>query len=175
MQVEFLKVLACIAWADEKLTTGEINFIKKFMRQFDLSGEEWTQVEMYLDERVGPEETKRVTRRFLSRVARPKERRMLVEAVRHLLESDGKLTEAKREWLRGLDELVSETRGKLYLMDGLKSLLRLGGKGKEPFHDGREADLHDFIHNRVLFRLRRRLGARRLEEEGSPEKLKKLT
>ena len=45
-QVEFLKVLACVAWADEEVTQEEMNFIKQFVRRFDLSGDDWAQVEM---------------------------------------------------------------------------------------------------------------------------------
>lgn len=175
VQVEFLKVLACVAWADHEVTNAELNFIKQFVRQFDLSGEEWAKVEMYLDEKVDLEETRRVTRRFLSRVARRKERGLLVEAVRHLLESDEKLTESEREWIGSLRELMAETKGSAFLLDGLKSLLRIGGLGQDMSDAGREVEFHDFIHNRFLFKLRRRLGAPRLEKEGSPEKLKKLT
>lgn len=179
MQVEFLKVLACVAWADEEVTNAELNFIKRFVRQFDLTGEEWAQVEMYLDEKVGVEEMRRTTRRFLSRVGRPRERQMLVDAVEQLLKSDEKLTDTEREWMSDLQEVVSGAKGTPFFLDGLKSLLRIGGKSRASPHvsskDGRDAEFHDFIHNRVLFRLRRRLGPERLEKEGSPEKLKKLT
>lgn len=175
VQVEFLKVLACVAWADEEVSNAELNFIKQFVRQFDLSREEWAQVEMYLDEKVDLEETRRVTRRFLSRVARRKERELLVKAVRHLLESDENLTESEREWMRSLQELMAEVKGSAFLLDGLRSLLRIGGSGLDMADEGREVEFHDFIHNRVLFKLRRRLGTPRLEKEGSPEKLKKLT
>jgi len=91
IQVEFLKVLACVAWADEEVTNAEINFIKQFVRQFDLTGEEWAQVEMYLDEKVSVEEMRRVTRRFLSHVGKARERQVLVGVVERLLRSDEKL------------------------------------------------------------------------------------
>ncbi|MDP6558791.1 MAG: TerB family tellurite resistance protein [Candidatus Binatia bacterium] len=175
VQVEFVKVLACLAWADEEVANAELNFIKGFVRRFDLSGDEWGQVEMYLVERVGAEEMKRVTRRFLSRVRRGKDRRMLVEAVEHLLKSDDHMAEGEKEWLRELEESLSASKRSVFFIDELKSLLRIGGAGGGRIHEGREADLHDFIHNRVLFKLRRRLGPERLGEEGTPEKLKKLT
>ena len=35
--------------------------------------------------------------------------------------------------------------------------------------------MHDFIHNRVLFKLRHRVGAKILERETNPDKLKELT
>jgi len=174
IQVEFLKVLACIAWADEEVTNAELNFIKQFVRRFDLTGEEWVRVELYLDEKVGLEEMKRVTRRFLSQVRRPRERRLLVDAVEQLLTADEKLTDTEQGWVRDLRELVSGAEGAAFFLDGLKSLLRIGGLSQESSHEGRESELHDFIHNRVLFKLRRRLGPERLEKERSPEKLKKL-
>lgn len=175
MQVEFLKVLACVAWADGEVTNTELNFLKQFVRQFDLAGEEWTQVQMYLEEPVDGAEMMRVTRRFLTRVRSPGERRKLVETVDRLVYSDSNLTEQEREWVTNLKEMVAETRGSTFILDGLKSLLRVGGEGSSLGDRGREADVHDFIHNRVLFKLRRRVGFKRLESEGSPEKIKKLT
>lgn len=175
VQVEFLKVLACVAWADGEVTNAELNFIKRFVRQFDLSGDEWAQVEMYLEEKVDLEEMKRVTRRFLSGVARRKERGMLLGAAQEILETGKNLTESEREWIRSLQELMADTRRNAFLLDGLKSLLRVGAMGQAPLDDAREMEFHDFIHNRVLFKLRRRLGTKRLEKEGSPDELKKLT
>ena len=175
MQVEFLKVLACVAWADEEVTNAELNFIKQFVRRFDLSGDEWMQVELYLSERVDAEEMRQVTRRFFSRVHRSKERRMLVDAVENLLRADESLSDIEQEWLRDLREVVSGAKKTVFFLDGLKSLLRIGGENQKGTDEGRDADLHDFIHNRVLFKLRRRLGSERLEECGTPAKLKKLT
>ena len=175
IQVEFLKVLACVAWADEEVTNAELNFIKQFVRRFDLSGDEWMQVELYLAERVDAEEMRQVTRRFFSRVHRPKERRMLVDAVENLLRADESLSDIEQEWLRDLQEVVSGAKKTVFFLDGLKSLLRIGGENQKGTDEGRDADLHDFIHNRVLFKLRRRLGSERLEECGTPAKLKKLT
>ena len=175
MQVEFLKVLACVAWADEEVTNAELNFIKQFVRRFDLSGDEWMQVDLYLSEKVDAEEMRQVTRRFFSRVHRSKERRMLVDAVENLLRADENLTDTEQEWLRDLQEVVSGAKKTVFFLDGLKSLLRIGGENQKGTDEGRDADLHDFIHNRVLFKLRRRLGSERLEECGTPAKLKKLT
>ncbi|MEE9568938.1 MAG: TerB family tellurite resistance protein [Candidatus Binatia bacterium] len=175
MQVEFLKVLACVAWADEEVTNAELNFIKQFVRRFDLSGDDWMQVELYLSERVDAEEMRQVTRRFFSRVHRPKERRMLVDAVENLLRADESLSDIEQEWLRDLQEVVSGAKKTVFFLDGLKSLLRIGGENQKGIDEGRDADLHDFIHNRVLFKLRRRLGSERLEACGTPAKLKKLT
>jgi len=107
VQVEFLKVLACVAWADEEVTNAELNFIKQFVRRFDLSGDEWTQVEVYLTEKVDAEEMRQVTRRFISRVHRSRERQMLLDAVENLLKADENLTDTEQEWLRDLREVVS--------------------------------------------------------------------
>ena len=175
VQVEFLKVLACVAWADEEVTNEELNFIKQFVRRFDLSGEEWTQVEVYLAEKVNAEEMRQVTRRFFSRVRRSRERQMLVETVEGLLKADENLTDTEQEWMRDLREVVSGAKKTAFFVDGLRSLLRIGGEDQEGTGGGREADLHDFVHNRVLFKLRRRLGSEQLEGWGTPEKLKKLT
>jgi len=51
----------------------------------------------------------------------------------------------------------------------------MGAAGAAKSNLRREAQLHDFIHNRVLFKLRHRVGAKILERETNPDKLKELT
>jgi uncharacterized tellurite resistance protein B-like protein len=127
-QIEFLKVLACMAWADEKVTRAEISLIGRLMHDFHLSGEERMQVEMYLDEKVDSEEARRVTRRFLARLRRAAERKQLVTTVEKLLDSDDHRTPEEREWLQELNDAVAESSGS-FLLDGLRSVLRIGATG----------------------------------------------
>lgn len=164
-----------MAWADNEVTHDELNFIKQFAREFGISGDEWIQLQMYLEEPVDGQEMKRVTRRFLARVRGSKHKRMLLQAVDRLVKSNDEFAEREREWLGDLKEIVAQSRGGSFLADGLKSLLRIGAVGSSLEDPGREADLHEFIHDRVLFKLRRSVGAKKLESEGSPEKIKKLT
>src|ERR671922_2740797 len=173
-QIEFLKVLACMAWADEKVTHAEISLIGRLMHDFHLSGEERMQVEAYLEEKVDPEEARRVTQRFLARVRRPAQRRELVATVEKLLDSDEHRTPEEQEWLRDLNDAVAQSSGS-FLLDGLRSVLRIGAAGAGKADIDRAAHLHDFIHNRVLFKLRHRVGAKILERETNPDKLKELT
>ncbi len=173
--LEFLKVLACMAWADGEFTNSELNFIKQFARQFNLGADEWLQLEMYMDEKVSEEEARRVIRRFLSHRRRPGERRRLKTTVELLLKSDESLSDSEREWVEDLEQAVAETSRASFFLDGLRSLLRVGAAGRDASARGRDSEFHDFIHNRVLFKLRRRLGSKRLEQMGKPETLKKLT
>lgn len=163
-----------MAWADQEISRPEISLIGRLMHSFHLSGDERMQVEMYLEEKVDSDEAKRVTRRFLSRVRRPAERKNLVTTVETLLESDERRTAEERAWLQELHDAVAESSGS-FLLDGLRSVLRIGAAGAAGSGSGREAQLHDFIHNRVLFKLRHRVGAKILERETNPDKLKELT
>jgi len=174
-QFNLLKVLACMAWADGEFSNAELNFIKHFARHFHLDGNEWLQLEMYMDERVSEEEARRVTRRFVTELRSPGQRRKLTGAVEELLKSDEVLSDAEREWLDDLERSVAKASLPSFLVDGLKSFLRIGAGNQQPTAGGREAEFHDFIHNRVLFRLRRRLNTRQLEQVGRPDKLKKIT
>jgi uncharacterized tellurite resistance protein B-like protein len=173
-QIEFLKVLACMAWADEEVTRAEISLIGRLMHDFHLSGEERMQVEMYLDEKVDSEEARRVTRGFLARVRRVAQRKQLVGTVEKLLDSDQRRTPEEQEWLQELHDAIAESSGS-FLLDGLRSVLRIGSAGADRSASGREPQLHDFIHNRVLFKLRHRVGVKILERETKPDKLKELT
>ena len=174
-QFNFLKVLACMAWADGEFSNAELNFIKNFARHFDLNADDWLQLEMYMDEKVSEEEARRLTRSFIAQVRSPLQRRELTGIVAQLLQSDEVLSDEEREWLEDLRRAVAETSLPSFLVDGLRSFLRIGAEKQEPAARGREAEFHDFIHNRVLFRLRRRLSAQQLEQAGRPEKLKRIT
>jgi uncharacterized tellurite resistance protein B-like protein len=173
-QIEFLKVLACMAWADQEVGRSETSLIGCLMHEFQLSGDERLQVEMYLDEKVDAAEAKRIVRRFLSRVRRPAQRQQLVATVEKLLESDQRRTPVEQEWLQELHDAVRESSGS-FLLDGLRSVLRISMAGTDSADGEREAQLHDFIHNRVLFKLRHRVGAEILERASTPEKIKELT
>jgi uncharacterized tellurite resistance protein B-like protein len=173
-QIEFLKVLACMAWADEKLTRAEISLIGRLMHDFRLSAEERLQVQMYLDEKVDSEEAKRIIRRFLDRVRRGAQRKELVATVEKLLDSDERRAPEETEWLQQLNDAVAESSGS-FLLDGLRSVLRIGATGADRSDLRREGQLHDFIHNRVLFKLRHRVGAKILEQETKPDILKELS
>jgi uncharacterized tellurite resistance protein B-like protein len=173
-QIAFLKVLACMAWADGAVNRAELSLIGSLMHELQLSGEERLQVEMYLEEKVGADEARRVTRRFLAHVHRPSRRQYLIETVEKLLDSDARRTPAEREWLQELRDAVAESSGR-FLLDGLRSILRIGAGSSGNADPGREAELYDFIHNRVLFKLRRRVGAKALEQETKPDKLKEMT
>jgi uncharacterized tellurite resistance protein B-like protein len=173
-QIEFLKVLACMAWADEELARSEINLIGRLMHDFQLSGDERLQVEMYLDEKVDSKEAGRLTRRFLASVRRPAKRRQLVATAEKLLDSDADRAPEEQAWLKELHDSIAESSGG-FLLDGLRSVLRIGSISAAGLDSGRESHFHDFIHNRVLFRLRRRIGAAILERETTPDRIKELT
>ena len=173
-QIEFLKVLACMAWADDELSRHELHLIGRLMHDLQLSADEQLQVQIYLDERVSLNEARRLTRRFLAHVRRPALRRQLVATVEEVLGYQKERTPAAREWLQELHDAIAESSGS-FLIDGLRSLLRLGISQDEASTADREHHLHDFIHNRVLFKLRHRLGATLLESETKPEALKELT
>ena len=170
-QIEFLKVLACMAWADAEVTRAEINLIGRLMHELKLSGDERMQVEIYLDEKVAAAEARRVARGFVARVRRSGQRKQLVAMVEKLIDSDERRSPQEEEWLQELHDAIAESSGG-FLLDGLRSVLRIGAGGAD---SKRESHLHDFIHNRVLFKLRHRVGVEILERETSPEKLKELT
>jgi len=156
------------------MARSEINLIGNLMHEFHLTGDERLQVEMYLDERVDVDEAKRVMRRFLARVRRAAQRRQLVAAIEQLLDSDQHRAAEEQEWLREMHDAIAASSGS-FLLDGLRSVLRIGSADVTGSDSERETQLHDFIHNRVLFKLRHRVGAAILERETTPDKLKELT
>ncbi len=155
-QLAFLKILAGLAWADGELSVSEVNWIKHFLRRFDIPDEHWAEVEMVLLERMTMEECLAQVELFLGLAAGAGERKELAEALEEMAAADGTVSGAEREFIdQALQSLHSSSsaRGFLSSLQGLLRGLATPGSAR----DDLEADLTLFSRNRLLYRVRRRL------------------
>lgn len=155
--IEFLRVLIAAAWSDGEITYHELNSLKQYFRRLDLSDHELTQLEPYLVDPVTEDEARLIVSDFLTR-AGGKERAAVLAAIRDLLLSDSKLGAGEEEFLALFDEVEQSTAGVF-----VSRLKRLWGAA-EPRADApvaRRSDLIDeFVRNRVLYQIKRRLQTR---------------
>ncbi len=153
--LDFLRVLIAAAWADGEITYHELNNLKAYFRELDLGEEQITALEPYLADPIGPDEARTIVDDFLSR-ARRSERETLVAAVRDLVLADGALDGGEKSFLEMLDTARAETTTAGVFVAQLKRLW--GGSGGHAAETARRSDLIDeFIRNRVLYQVKRRL------------------
>lgn len=154
-RTDFLRVLIAAAWADGEITYQEMNCLKRFFLRFELSDDEMTELEPYLADPIGEAEARQTVEDFL-RQARGRERDRLHAALRELLEVDGRVGEREEEFLRLFSRLEDDSNAATSFLGGLKRLW--GGGDDDAPRPMRRADLlDDFVNNRVLYQVKRRL------------------
>lgn len=153
-KLDFLRVLIAAAWADGEMSYEELNSLKAYFRELELDDDELTALEPYLADPIGEVEAHTIIEDFLTRI-RGRERDTVLAAVRDMVLADGELAEGEKSFLESLEKARAETSTASVFVDQLK---RLWGGAREPEDGFRRSDLLDeFIRNRVLYQVKRRL------------------
>lgn len=162
-QLDFLRVLIAAAWADGDLTYEELNNLKRYFRELALSDDKLAELRPYLQDPIEAAETETIITDFLTQ-ARGAERETLMAAVRDMVLVDGELHDGERKFLELLESTGEQVTTAGVFVARLK---QLWGSAPAPSSDTvRRSDLLDeFIRNRVLYQVKRRL----LVATGLPE------
>jgi uncharacterized tellurite resistance protein B-like protein len=158
-KLDFLRVLIAAAWADGELSYQELNNLKAYFRELELDNDELTALEPYLADPIDEREAATIVDDFLARV-RGRERDTMLAAVRDMLLADGELAAGEKDFLDALEQARAEATSAGVFVDQLK---RLWGKRGEPERDDRDDRnrrsqlLDEFVRNRVLYQVKRRL------------------
>lgn len=157
-KLDFLRVLIAAAWADGEMSYQELNSLKAYFRELELDDDELTALEPYLADPIGEVEAHTIIEDFLTRI-RGRERDTVLAAVRDMVLADGELAPGEKSFLESLEKARAETSTASVFVDQLK---RLWGGARESEGEGeggfRRSDLLDeFIRNRVLYQVKRRL------------------
>ena len=153
-----LKVLIAAAWADNRLSQSEINYLKALAQRFNLSDADWLELQPHLEDAPSQVEVDTLFRDLLSRIATPIGRNQVVRHIEEILNADDKLTAAEHDFLEQYTLVLKEASTVELLVGRMKGLFQ-----KPPARAA--LDLDEFIRNKILFKLRRRLGT----EEVTPE------
>lgn len=169
-EISFLRVLIAMAWADGTLDNAEINYLKDFLFKLDLTGEEFARIEMYLEEPVMPHEARELLADFLQQIRGSGEKKRLISALRGMTEAGGTITKEEEELFQRCADLLEQGATGDLLFRKFKGLFSRT-VFQQPVAKGRALELHDFLNNRILFRLRRRMEQKRLKIEDYPDDL----
>lgn len=154
-KLDFLRVLIAAAWADGEITCEEMNNLKAYFRELDLDSSELAALQPYLSDPIEDGEARTIIADFLEK-ARGQERETLIAAVRDLVLADGELGSGEKEFLDMLEHARDQTTTASVFVAHLK---RIWGKRASTSDDQfRRSDLVDeFVRNRVLYQVKRRL------------------
>ena len=153
--LDLAKLVIAVAWADGKLVKEEINAVKDLLFLIpDLTGEEWHQLEVYLDSPVSLEERDVLVKRVVSAIRWSEEKQLVIDTVTRLVEADGELSPDEAKALAQVKQDVEGASSGLlaHLTQTVRAAL---GKRCNRVRVGpsREGRLDDFIKNRVYYHL----------------------
>ena len=151
------KLMIAAAWADQKLSNSEINALKDLLFTIGgISGEDWRELEIYMDSPVGEAEMQALLNSVLNEIRSQRDKALVLETLRNLFEADGEMTAEERELLDEIERSVADVPTGLFakLSKAILSAVdqrqaRLGATGL------RENHLEDYVKNTVYYQLKR--------------------
>ncbi|HSR51746.1 MAG TPA: TerB family tellurite resistance protein [Acidobacteriota bacterium] len=155
MAMSLAKLVIATAWVDGEVKASEVNVLKDLIYSWgDVSEEEWTMLEAYMDAPVRDPERQRLLDEVLSQVTSKKDKELVVGTLSRLVECDGEVTEEERQALDEIEQAVdSKSTGLGTLLSSLVggAVSRRSAIAEES--PAREERLDDFIRNKIYFQL----------------------
>src|SRR5437870_11958993 len=146
-----LKVLIAAAWADNRVSQSEMNYLKTLARRFNLSDADWTELEPYLEDAPSEAEVDTLFKDLLARIATPLGRNQVIRHIEEILKADENMTAEEHDLLKQYTLVLKEASTVELLVGKMKGLFQ-----KRPA--AATLDLDEFIRNKILFKLRRKIG-----------------
>jgi len=169
-QFSLIRLFIALAWADGEISNDEMNYLKDFFFKLDLTGEDWAKIEMYLEEPVLPEEAESLIQDFVQRLSGKREREEVISFLEGLVSADGVVKAEEKAFLENCTQIFRETGPASALIGRIRGLFQ-DAVLKPASVSKREEELEDFLKNRVLFNLRRKLERDKLTIEADEEAL----
>ena len=161
------KVIIAAAWADDQITNEEINSLKDLifhLRQsgFDdvnqLSAQEWSRLEMYIETPVSAEERARLVVDLQNALQSKEQKAMARQTLERVMAADGVVSESEKEVLAEIEKAIDSVEtgflGDLERLVGGAVNKRSRAVADAP---NREIYFDDFIKNKVFYSLSQRL------------------
>ena len=168
------RVLIALAWADGEISHEELNFLKDFIFKIDLSGKEWARIEMYMEDPIPAKEAESLISDFIQRIGSDEERKWVITSLEGLMNADGMTRPEEHKFLEDFLGILKQSGPAAPLLNRFRGLFRqtvlTSVKGSN-----RSEELDDFLNNRILFKVRRKMEREKLSLETHPEQLSYAT
>lgn len=175
MIMNLAKLIIATAWVDGQVKASEVNVLKRLIQSWgDISEQEWTVLDAYIDAPVHEAERQRLLEELLDSISSAADKRLVVDTLTHLVEADGEVTPEEEQALQEIRQAVESKS------TGLSAILSsLVGSAMKRRSDGagsskREERLEDYVNNSIYFQLVSELEARQIEIDLPEDEVRKL-
>ncbi len=156
--IALLKVLIAAAWADGRLSQAELNYTKALAAKFRLSETDWLALEPHLEDPPGEKEIDEMFRDLLHRIGTPAGRDEAVRHIQEVMSADAQMTAEEHDFLDQYTMILKEASTVELLVRRMRGLFQ-----KKP--PAATHSLDEFIRNKILFKLKRRIGVEQITPE----------
>ncbi|NTV65648.1 MAG: hypothetical protein HGA65_19235 [Oscillochloris sp.] len=166
------KVIIAAAWADGHLARDEVNSLKNILAELGQTGgsgemaltvTEWAELEIYLHSPVGSAERARLVSELGAAMRGPGDRALVLAALDQVLRADRVITGEERAVAAEIRSALEHVN--LGVLAQFGRLLRGSLPARGP---NREQYLQEFLHNRIYYAVRQRLGKAPEDDLGIP-------
>lgn len=174
--MDLAKLLIAAAWVDGKLANEEINALKDLLFNLEnVTGKEWTQLEIYMDSPVSAEERDTLLSRVLEQIQSQQDKELVIGTLENLFKADGVVTRAEEAVLEDMRESVSDMSGGL--LGRLSKLIKgATGKRRDSYTAAvqRDAQVDDYIENTIYYQLKSEIEKKGIKIELPDDKVRQL-
>ncbi len=177
LAIKLAKVLIAAAWSDGELSNDEMNAFKDLLFNIpDLSGEEWPEIEVYMESPVKEEEAQQLIEDAVASIKSNQDKADAREFLDRLVSSDGIVTQDEQSFL---DEVLQAIDSKKTgIMETMTSIIKSSlskRRQKLGTTPSREERIEDFIKNTVYFKLKTEISSKEISfDDIGDNELRKL-
>jgi uncharacterized tellurite resistance protein B-like protein len=167
------KVIIAAAWADGEISDDEVNCLKDLVYRLpDVTARQWEELAIYMDSPIGDAERARLVAQLTEQTRSDEQRNLALRTLDNMVIADGSATAAEQA-------IVEEVRQALESADtgvwGAFSRMLIGKRSAAATGPNREAQLDDFINNRIYYKIRQQLTEANITVDLSDAELRRLS
>lgn len=173
------KVIAAVGWADQQLSSEEIENLKDLLFQFQRSvidPREDAIYDMYLKSPVEEAERERLIKELRETIWSPEDKTFVLAALKRTVEADGTITDDEQAVLNKINTTIESID--TGVLGDLRRLINAAMRRRSQAirnAPNREKYLEDFLVNKVYYEVRRRLELSKLDLPIPDQELRKLS
>ena len=176
MILELAKMAIAASWADGVLSNDEINALKDLLfRIDDVTGEDWTILEMYMDSPTSEEEVAALLNRVILYIRNDNDKAFAIKTLEDLFCCDGEVTLEETELLEKFKDGISSASTDVIssITKAFKSAI---GKRDATVQSSclRENKMADYVMNTIYYDLEQKVGEPSVAFNRSEGEIRKL-
>lgn len=174
--IDLAKLVVSAAWVDGELANDEINALKDLLFSLEeVSSEDWTILEMYMDSPTTEAEKKELLERVINGIKTSEDKTLALKMLQRLFTCDGKVTLEEETFLEEFKNEISLVGTNILsrFSSALKSAVQ---RRKETVQSSclREYDYEDYVKNTIYYELQRKQKDQGISLEKADTEIRKL-